>query len=194
MSDDDDTDWSSDSSEDDEGNSSGLAPPPPPAVVAISPTVSSPAQMTTPLPASLVDPPSQALPAQQVFLACPVQITLPSSKTQAAGATILYTAADNSWKFLFYDERQQPVVLEPIGVEHEKLGKGKKQTYAAPSKFALEEGPFASIVRHFSILFVMPVGLHDLNCLYAASCILLIVAKIVYHVYDAPNEENMQKK
>ena len=68
------------------------------------------------------------------------------AKPQVAGATVLYTVADSSWKIFFYDAASKPIILEPIGAEFENAGKGKKKCFAAPCLFELQEDSFATMV------------------------------------------------
>lgn len=133
---DEDTDWESDEGGDTANAGPNLAPPPVPRPAA--PVV------VKALPPAFIEAESLPLPAQQVFLATPVQLTPPVAKVQVCGATVLYTAADNSWKLFFYDNNSQPTFSELITADCEK-GKQKKG-FNAPSMFEMLDGPLATMV------------------------------------------------
>jgi len=145
---DDDSDWGTES-DSDHPDVVGFAPPPVPGgVPPMMPLPShgmmvvAPAHAEEPMPESLKEEESSAPVPQQIFLGVPVQITQQGSTTakpQVAGVTVLYAMADNSWKFLVYDQQRRPIMLLPIDASAcgGSTLAGKKKSFTAPANFTL---------------------------------------------------------
>merc|ERR1739848_565161 len=111
-----DSDWDDDSDDDE---TVGLGLPAPPGQLSGLPSV--------PQVNKEPEKPKTQLPAQQIYFAIPVkmflQTTVVNPRIQLAGAAIIYTLEDTSWKVYFYDQKRLTLIVVDLDPHYASSGK-----------------------------------------------------------------------